>query len=400
MQLLQEFLSSYQTQLLKSPVNVIQVCAEILSNYVTKASNINQITPSIFNLGNIVQDPIDEEDVDEATEMALNLLSAIMAESVQREITAIETSTLQNCLKSLDIIVKTEKNKVLQSSAKNLISFIRARIAMTAPSTEKSVTSDEDIYRQVIEYIADPLVPVRAQGLSILRDLILRRSTAVTVDDALETLIGVLKDEDSYVYLNAIKAIQTLADIYGVQITYKIMTAYELRTDVDERLRLAETVAGVVRRLGEMFTGEFAAEIIARCVRIVSSEQDWRVRVSAVGLVSVCCELAPLMAGPAIEMALHLFRINDLSLGEEGEGAAPLRRGSVAVVAGVLRGGGIDALGSHTREVLRAIKYLARSDGDETVRELAQGVMDMLESVIEEGQGKKRWNIGPKIQEL
>jgi hypothetical protein len=99
-------------------------------------------------------------------------------------------------------------------------------------------------------------------------------------------------------------------------------------------------------------------------------------------------------------MALHLFRINDLSLGEEGEGAAPLRRGAVAVVAGVLRGGGIDALGSHTRDVLRVIKYLARSDGDETVRELAHGVMNMLESVIEEGQSEKRWNIGPKIQEL
>jgi hypothetical protein len=213
-------------------------------------------------------------------------------------------------------------------------------------------------------------------------------------------LIGILKDDDSYVYLNAIKAIQTLADIYGVQITHTIMAAYELRTDVDERLRLAEAVAGVVRRLGEVFTGDFAAEIIARCVRLVSCEQDWRVRVSAVGLASVCCELAPLMAGPAIEMALHLFRINDLSLGEEGEGAAPLRRGAVAVVAGVLRGGGIDALGSHTRDVLRAIKYLARSDGDETVRELAQGVMNMLDNVIEEGQSEKRWNVGPKIQEL
>jgi hypothetical protein len=234
----------------------------------------------------------------------------------------------------------------------------------------------------------------------MLRDLILQNSSAVNVDSVLNLLLGLLHDEDSFVYLNAIKAIQVLADKHGESITRKLTQEYESRTDIDERVRLAESVAGVVQRMGQLFSGPFAREIIARTIRLVSGENDWRVRVSALGLLSVCCEVAPLEATPAIEVALHLFRVNDLTFAEEGEGASPLRRGSVAIIAAILRSGGIDALGSYTREVIRGIKYLARSDGDETVKELTQGVMGMLQGVVGPETGDSTWAVRPKIQEL
>jgi len=334
-------------------------------------------------------------------ELALNLLSTITAESVQREITPDEISAYKTCLSSLESIITFTKNPTHRTQARNVISFIRARIAMTAPTAEKPPQSDQDIYNRAIEYISDPLVPARAQGISILRDLILRKSPIVNIDFILDVLIKLLQDDDSYVYLNAIKAIQTLADVNGQQITRKLMNQYESNSlAVDERIRLAESLAGVIQRLNELFTGQFAEEIISRSISLVSTEKDWRLRVSAIGLVSVCVEVSPSSAEPAIEMALHLFRVNDLSFAEEGEGAAPLRRGAVAVIAGVLRGGGIDALGGYTRDVLRSIKYLARSDGDETVKELATGVMNMLSGVIETEAQDTKWNVARKIQEL
>lgn len=398
MQLLQEILSNYQTELLKSPANVIQVCGEILSNY-SGSSTVATTTPSILTLNQIVRHPADEDEGDEFLEMALNLLSTVTAESIQREIAQDEISAYETCLNPLKSISTRNKSKSHRNQAKSVLSLINARIAMTVPSTEIQQQSDEDIYRQAVEYISDPIVPIRAQGLSILRDLILRRSCAVDVDTVLDLLIGLLHDDDSYVYLNAIKTIQVLAEIHGEQITRKILTDYESHGDVDERVRLAEAVAGVIRRMGELFTGDFAQEVISRCVNLVSTEKDWRIRVSAVGLVSVCCELAPQAANSAIEMALHLFRVNDLSF-TDGEGAAPLRRGAVAVIAGVLRGGGIDALGLHTRDVIRSIKYLARSDGDDTVKSLAQGILEMLGGVVDTVPVDTRWNIGKKIQEL
>ena len=231
--------------------------------------------------------------------------------------------------------------------------------------------------------------------------MILRKSPIINIDHVLNILIESLRDDDSYVYLNAIKTIRILSDLHGEQITRKLMNQYESNSlSIDERIRLAESFAGVIQRLDKLFTGPFAQEIISRSISLVSKEKDWRIRVSAIGLVGVSVEISPFWAEPAIEMALHLFRVNDLSFTEEGEGAAPLRRGAVAVIAGVLRGGGIDALGGYTRDVLRSIKYLARSDGDETVKELARRVMDMLDGVIETGGQDIKWNALRKIQEL
>src|SRR5436305_5553625 len=139
---------------------------------------------------------------------------------------------------------------------------------------------------------------------------------------------------------------------------------------------------------------------MSRTINLVSTEKDWRIRVSAIGFLSVCVEGAPREAEPVIEMALHLFRVNDLTFGEAGEGAAPLRRGAVTVIARILRGGGIDALGRFTKDVVRAIRYLARSDGDDTVKELAQEVLNMLSGVIEMDPQHTKWTIRPKIQEL
>jgi len=392
---LQEILSKYQTELLNSPVKVIEVCGEILSGYLASTSAPLSPISSLI----IVDDPNDDDKSDELPEMALRLLSTIATESVQRELSPSEISGYKTCLHHLDSLSRTS-NVSLRNQARRLISLINARIALISPSTETPPQSDAEIYSRAIEYISDPLVPVRAQGLSILRDLILRNPSAVNVDSVLDLLLGLLHDEDSFVYLNAIKAIQVVADKYGESITRKIMDEYESKTDVDERVRLAESVAGVVQRMGELFSGPFAREIIARSIRLVSTEKDWRVRVSALGLLSVCCEVSPLEATPAIEVALHLFRVNDLTFTQEGEGAAPLRRGAVAIIAAILRGGGIDALGGYTREVIRSIKYLARSDGDETVKELAQGVMGMLQGVIGQESGDSKWAVGPKIQEL
>ena len=281
---MQEFLSNYETELLKSPLNVIQVCAEILSNYNTTKTTFEL---SITNLSQIVKDPDDDEG-DEFVELALNLLSTTTAESVQREITPDEISAYKICLSSLESIITFTKNPIRRTQVSNVISFIRARIAMTAPTTEKPAQSDQDNYNQGIEYISDPLVPVRAQGISILRDLILRKSPIVNIDSVFDILIKLLQDDDSYVYLNAIKAIQTLADAHGEQITRKLMNQYESQSfSVDERIRLAESLAGVIQRLNELFTGQFAQETISRGISLVSTEKDWRLRVSAIGLVSV-----------------------------------------------------------------------------------------------------------------
>src|SRR5579859_415268 len=215
-------LARYEKRLFKSPLSIIQVCQEILADHLTKLTSPKWTKPSLANLAQITQPPEDDGDEDiEVVDMALNLLSAITAESIQGDITPDETSALQSVLSSLTQIISTTKTKALVESARSVAAFIRARLAMSQPESAPLPQTEEAIYKQAMEYITDPLVPVRAQGISILRDLILRKSSAINTDAVLDTLISLLRDEDSYVYLNAIKAMQTLADIHGKQITLK-----------------------------------------------------------------------------------------------------------------------------------------------------------------------------------
>lgn len=408
-QLLQEFLSNYQSELLKSPINVIQIFSEILSTYNPVTTRKSPSSPTISNLSQIVvnDEDEDEDDGNEFLEMALTLLSTITAESIQRELSQEEIESYKSCLSSLTFLLQHSDNQNHKMQARGVIHFINVRIEMTSPQVEeKGPESDEEMYSNAMEYISDSLVPIRAQGISIIRTLIQRTSPVINIDSVLDTLIGLLKDEDSFVYLNAIKTIQQLANTQNHEkITRKILSKYESPSkNVDERLRLAETLAGIIQRENQLFTGSFAQEVISRNVSIVSMEKEWRIRVSALGLISICVEIAPQYSSKAIEMALHLFKLHDLTFAEEddeGEGAAPLKRGAVNVISGILRGGGIDSLGEYTREVLRSIRYLAASDGDEGVKELAAGVLEMLRGVVQiEGAEKSRWSAGGKIQEL
>jgi hypothetical protein len=324
----------------KAPLSVIQICQEILSSYVTKQVNTTPRTkpspamntkppkpvrpkrkskkrsvgPSMSTLSRIVEDPLDDGgiltdsyDNDEFADMALDLLTTITAESVPRDISQQEILALSSCLIPLQFIIKGDHSKDRIKGAKKTTSLLKARIDFTKPPTDTLPKSDEDIYKQAMEYISDPLVPVRAQGLSVLRDLIFPQSRSVDLDTVLKTFIELQKDEDSYVYLNAIKSIRVLAEIDAPRFIRRSMDEYETRTDVDERVRLAEAVTGMITQMGEIFTSNLADEIIAQGVRLVSKGKDWKVRTSAVGLVGVCCEIAPSSACPAIEMALHLF---------------------------------------------------------------------------------------------
>lgn len=385
-QLLQELLSNYQTELLKSPINIIQVCSEILSTHIPSTTHRQ---PSITTLSTIVS-PTEEDDTDEFIDMALTLLSTVTTESLRREIPPDEAEAYKSCLPRLERLLRTSKNASHRRQAKDVLSLIRSRLEITDSAMQdvQPDVDDEQKIQNAMEYISDPLVPVRAQGINILKTLIQRSSSAINTDNVLGILVGLLQDDDSYVYLNAIRAIQSLAESHGPQILQKLLKEYESSDNaVDERVRLAEAAATIIQRMGEIFNAlPISTEVITRSLHIVAHEHDWRISVSALGLLSLAGEMAPLKAGPALEMAVHLMKVRDLTFvdeEEEAEGAAPLRRGAVSVVAGVLKGGGIEALGGHARDVVRGVRYLARADGDETVRELAGGVLRMMEGFFE-----------------
>lgn len=124
-------------------------------------------------------------------------------------------------------------------------------------------------YQEALKLLQDPLLPVRAQGLSVLRSLIVNRSALLSTDPALlpavlDIFVQAIEDDDSFLYLNAIQGLSSLADVYGKQIVRKLVEVYrggrELTEvpkgekggrELDKRLRIGETLERVVQRAGE-----------------------------------------------------------------------------------------------------------------------------------------------------
>ena len=161
-----------------------------------------------------------------------------------------------------------------------------ARLASTsAPSgsrrSRKSRGDEEtpqETYQKALKLLQDPLLPVRAHGLLLLRNLVsARRAPAkrgavrleepaldrALVPGVLSIFLQSVQDDDSYMYLNAVQGLSAMVDGYGKDVLRGLVRTYCEGTDeigtagvmtkqeVDTRTRVGEALGQVVRRCGD-----------------------------------------------------------------------------------------------------------------------------------------------------
>lgn len=138
-------------------------------------------------------------------------------------------------------------------------------------------------YREALKLLQDPLLPVRAQGLTLLRSLVLDRSTALLSTDpallpaVLDIFVQAVEEEDSFLYLNAVQGLSSLVDVFGKQVIGRLLEVYtgarkgdrkpravgtgeHGRRELDKRLRVGETLVQVIQRSGE------ALAVLGQCI--------------------------------------------------------------------------------------------------------------------------------------
>ena len=111
---------------------------------------------------------------------------------------------------------------------------------------------------EAIKCLADPLLPIRAQGLGILRNLIL--SQDLLAKDRLEWILTIfleqLDDEDSYIYLFAIKGLSALTDVYPQESLLVILERWMDKNkmySMDYRLKMGQVILQTIQRMNETF---------------------------------------------------------------------------------------------------------------------------------------------------
>lgn len=118
-------------------------------------------------------------------------------------------------------------------------------------------------YASALAALQDQLLPVRAHGLHILREMILAKSVVLTgsereLDHSLDIFVQHVQEPDSFIYLNAVKGLAALTDAHGPEILKKLMRIYaneDGQQKLDTRLRIGEALVQTVQRCGQALGG-------------------------------------------------------------------------------------------------------------------------------------------------
>ncbi|KAI5804161.1 hypothetical protein DFH27DRAFT_395193 [Peziza echinospora] len=232
----------------------------------------------------------EESDSMERMSITLSLLSSMLANPAT-EFTEQDERLLQTLKPALEYLSTASADVVdpsISSLAVNISSFISlftpedVRMAGTegaaaagGKNTQQPSLAEQHkaTYKTALSYLSDPLVPIRAHGLYLLRQLILSRSPILDIPVTLRLLVSMIKDTDSYVYLNVVKCLQSLSEKHAGTVIGLLVENYMDDSggkSLDERLRLGEALLGTVEKEGKMLVGEVAQTVAQGMIDVVS----------------------------------------------------------------------------------------------------------------------------------
>ncbi|KAF8270653.1 hypothetical protein EI94DRAFT_1722211 [Lactarius quietus] len=217
----------------------------------------------------------------EMTITAVNLLLSVL--EANPNLSAQSAPVLDDILEDIERLAKTPLNPMVLT------------VHLASAST------------RALKLLQDALLPVRAHGLLLLRELVTTRAGTAPheVVRALEPAIRDLflqavQDDDSYIFLNAVQGLAALADSFGSEALGGLVGIYAgglqgvgagalTPQDVDMRLRVGEL-------LGRSFGADILVPQLFSLVR--SSHLPTTIRTSSLSLLATCADTADLSLLP------------------------------------------------------------------------------------------------------
>ena len=181
---------------------------------------------------------------------------------------------LDEILEDVGRLAKTpsESIRTLAREARMVLTVRLASASTTVPSGPAREPEEHRIrstYQRALKLLQDALLPVRAHGLLLLRELVTTRAGTAphemvrTLEPAIrDVFLQAVQDDDSYIFLNAVQGLAALADSFGSEALGGLVGIYTgglqgvgvgalTQQDVDMRLRVGEALGEVIRRCGE-----------------------------------------------------------------------------------------------------------------------------------------------------
>ncbi|SPO21542.1 uncharacterized protein UTRI_01028_B [Ustilago trichophora] len=285
----------------------------------------------------------EEEDDEEEEELVSTALSLLL--SLLESDTTLSTET-----QPMLVVIADKINSLLDSSfteirslakeAKLVLMARRNSIRGATPSSKLSTDPNstsakalayaraQETYQEALKLLQDPILPVRAHGLVLLRSLVSddpfsnSTSNITQVDPALtpailDIFLHAVQDEESYLYLNAVQGLSALASSGGSQAISRLVGIYIGRDDglasqtlpageVEKRLRIGEALLQVIQRCGDAMVAHVDTVVPPLLVKLRERALPNVLRSSFVSILGTVVEAAPVMMvskGYAVQVA-------------------------------------------------------------------------------------------------
>ncbi|KAK0243048.1 hypothetical protein EDD85DRAFT_877845, partial [Armillaria nabsnona] len=380
------------------------------------------------DLGEEDSDDEDTPEYDEMTETSVNLLLSIL--EANPSLSARTEPILNEIFELLEPLAKTgpEGIKPIAREARMVITARLASTSTAVPSKGRTKDDAEEVretYQRALKLLQDPILPVRAHGLLLLRELAKGgKMEEALIPAVLAIFLQALQDEDSYVYLNGVQGLAGMVEggRWGREVLRGLVGDYAKGTsggyvwsrgEVDTRVRIGEALGMVIRRCGSAL-GAYVDIIVPTLLRIIRTREiPTTLRTSAISLLGECAATHALALASYFQDLvggmIDLLQLESVQTEEEDREKGmddnptkadskfpPMRRAAVRFLGVLLREAtkaiyNDEDVGYERRiwqaDVLRRAKvtlgYLAATDGDGVVKVMAREVGEQLQQLEE-----------------
>ncbi|KAI8583639.1 hypothetical protein K450DRAFT_222092 [Umbelopsis ramanniana AG] len=398
--------------ILQNPTQIIAFASNVIDSHLMQADHqgYNESAPTLATPGNAglagISNLVSQEDNfedamegdDEAAIMeddlgtlflAVNLLGAVLNENDELDKQA--KQLLGALLPKLQVL-QNHPIPAIQESARELSLVIKSREAeenvsdRMAGSNNANMQSSIDTYKQAMEALRDELMPVRAHGMGMLKNMVLAKDPLVAegkgLDEVLDIFVNMVQDDDSFIYLNAVKGLCALTDVHGNKIITKLAKIYaDPKRPLDHRLRIGEALQQTVQRCGEAL-GKYVDSLLEPLEAVLGNrETDKHLRVSALSIIGVACQTCPVALTDRLWSLMHWI-LTILDFEKEVE----IRRAATVVILSLFRGFASQTLYSYPADLLkktyRTLRYVEDTDKDELTRYQARVALSDLDTIM------------------
>ncbi|CAO3678365.1 unnamed protein product [Rhizopus stolonifer] len=348
----------------------------------------------------VMEDELSIEDELESLILAINLLRAVMHENDELDIKSVQLLT--TCLEPLKKLEKHPVELVQESVQEFLLaitSYLSAQKMSRKKENQPSLEASREKYKEAMKSLQDDLLPIRAHGMGMLKEMALAKDPLVSsgegLDQLLDIFVRLVQDEDSYIYLNAVKGLSALTDAYGNEIIQKLGAIYsDDEQKLDNRLRIGEALLQTVQRCGDAL-GKYINTLVRPLETVLSRRnEESHLRVSALSVLGIACETCPValysQMGELIDWVLNIL---------DFEKNAQVRRAGTVLVLSLFRGLAQQTLYAYPadslRRTYRTLRYIEEMDPDELTRYQARVALSDLDTIMRNEIFKNQKNYNP-----